>query len=662
MEKLKKEYPSLVQKCTGVFNKQSVSIHGISQAVLLSALQKYARRALECKGLRHLLDGDCFALDKNAKKGDIQAVRTNIMNRILIMSVEDCLHPSIFMPLNLFFLQWDNDRDSEKGMASLIGAYYTVVHARKCRMASIVKILVSLSDNKEENEQNKEFRQKWKAIMDPPTGSDFETLIREGDIRCVGLLNKATGQEESYEAEKNARDAEEKREAIRKEKTKGIWKLLWKLMEDSAGKRVIEILKDLYDRMERKKHKEYKLFFYHAIVIATYRKNVASWRDSPSVPRKYHYDNVLSVYRAHLDDTDPITVDSYCIDVHTAEGRRNGMTVREFASEGALVTNEAKIVPEDLMTSFTGMYTESKNLSALPRRKKSASNKALIETLTLNAEGAIRAPRKKLEDNIIKGRVNTKALEKVDVAEPIPLLDRTCGSRPMTYGATISFPDGTSMKVAMKPSNKTPDPVIVDVIKPLFGLNSTGAKFVVAEHTVSCKREANGEAKYSMNKTPGKLNVYLVTKLIRGSLQGGRAKMVSECKKDLFKDPELTLELLRIGLVRSGLLRSTDFNPRNVVIDEENGELYSIDENSIGTCGSIFPYWSHMKGSEYKLREALENIMLTCGQQGFEEKLRAVISDTKLLTKEDIDGVVEHFMANVTTLEARLAAEMEKRE
>lgn len=347
METLRLEFRGKLAVVCGGMRGRNVSAHGLSLDEIKSALQKYGRRGELAKGMRVLMDAESFALDETLGGGaspGLKAVRTNVMNRLLIMSVEDCLHPSIYPRVASLYRRWSTDRNGVDGMSAITGLYATIAQARKGRMPSIVKLLTKIGSPPPQPSPSP-VAEYWRSVFMAPANADFQTLLRRGDVRCATLLHTVTVD------------------------------TAWRIIEDvmmahsPAAARVASTLKGLHATMVVKKHAEAVLFLYQALVIAVFRTNVedGAWldADAPELPQQTRETHVLDAYREHLRDRAPIVLDDYCIDMHTARGRAAGKDAIDFATEGAVVTNpDTRIVPEQMRTNFAHMYLDSKQHAA----------------------------------------------------------------------------------------------------------------------------------------------------------------------------------------------------------------------------------------------------------------------------------------------------------
>ena len=149
----------------------------------------------------------------------------------------------------------------------------------------------------------------------------------------------------------------------------------------------------------------------------------------------------------------------------------------------------------------------------------------------------------------------------------------TCGNKAMCLYATYE-----GRNVVLKEARLTlgyyRDYMMVDNLKELFGLKKIGM-FRIRTNKIAVK--INKTQKYWENNwklEDGTDIVYCVMERIKD------AQELQQRKSDMKNNKAMLREFIKIGLFR-GIFRVTDFNPRNVLVDQ-NDNLFSIDEGSMG--------------------------------------------------------------------------------
>ena len=119
--------------------------------------------------------------------------------------------------------------------------------------------------------------------------------------------------------------------------------------------------------------------------------------------------------------------------------------------------------------------------------------------------------------------------------------------------------------------------MVVDNLKPLFGLNQIKMKRIIIDK-VSKKMDKDKKNWINNSKWINKQGtVYTLMRQINGH------ELITQ--KNKIKG-NILRELVKIGLYR-GIFRVSDYNLKNIFITPEN-KLYSIDEHNIGTRVRIF--------------------------------------------------------------------------
>jgi len=125
--------------------------------------------------------------------------------------------------------------------------------------------------------------------------------------------------------------------------------------------------------------------------------------------------------------------------------------------------------------------------------------------------------------------------------------------------------------------NYNRDYMVVDNLKPLFGLNQIKMKRIIIDK-VSKKMDKDKKNWINNSKWINKQGtVYTLMRQINGH------ELITQ--KNKIKG-NILRELVKIGLYR-GIFRVSDYNLKNIFITPEN-KLYSIDEHNIGKRVRIF--------------------------------------------------------------------------
>jgi hypothetical protein len=149
-----------------VKRRQETSCNGLPAALLKSAIQKYARRALAEKGLWCLAEMDLFSLVEADPEGAAEharlrpraagtseaearatavrrarALRTNLLNRLIVMVSEEISIAAWWMPLVVHQLAaaWQDNRGKTASRKYLVDISRHLLATKKVRLISYLK-------------------------------------------------------------------------------------------------------------------------------------------------------------------------------------------------------------------------------------------------------------------------------------------------------------------------------------------------------------------------------------------------------------------------------------------------------------------------------------------------------------------------------------------
>jgi hypothetical protein len=187
------------------------SFFGYDPSVLKSGIQKYARRAEVEKGLWCLVEMDMFsllewggaALDayllkyprETCKNTQAQAkrIRTNMVNRLVVMMSEEVNISTWWMPLKILELyqNWIKNRDNPLSQKYLVDVYLYLTSQKMIRLISDLKSVYLLPPDYVKPKQMNDLRQihdNIKALY-PAVYSD-QTLVGDVDLDSDGYHRK----------------------------------------------------------------------------------------------------------------------------------------------------------------------------------------------------------------------------------------------------------------------------------------------------------------------------------------------------------------------------------------------------------------------------------------------------------------------------------------
>ena len=304
-----------------------------------------------------------------------------------------------------------------------------------------------------------------------------------------------------------------------------------------------------------------------------------------------------------------LAIDDYAIDMHTSMGRKMGKNRKDFALEGCVVVNEDA---EFLVKEWRDIYIKEKLDNPVRSKKKRWEGNKKVEEkketgeeeiaeilLTLNPKSEkkevkiSRADIRKEKYKRIKkmrGKPNFDDLEKdlefidgkkIDANYIELCSDTTCGNKVMCFRfKTMAYCDvpNTIWKESRKSMNYNRDYCVLDECKEIFGLKKIRMKRVLSNFRIEKIDKDKKSWKNNWKKvyTENEKVVYCVMDCIYPGVEIGKVK-------EMLKDRKILKEFVKIGVFR-GIFRVSDFNGRNVLINEIRNEikLVSIDEGDIG--------------------------------------------------------------------------------
>ena len=401
----------------------TISQAGFSKGLLVSALQKFIRRGETRKAVWCALELDGFSMldrpdilteythkfhEDRKVSSTVQGIRTNLMNRLNIISVEDVgLGDPIVRVVKDLLDKWNIGGRANQGL--LISAVVILSNCRKLRLLSDLKSVFHLpkyygSNDDQETLIESFIKTLWvvhrvDASIDPPLFATFERVSRiykdgiSQGLKLKQIINHA------HE----------------------IWLQL--LRHDNPE---IRALHGLFKQADSEEH---PLYLYQAILIHHFKPPL------PHVP--------VPDVSALIEELTPLTlnfIDDYCNDKHVA-GSGEKSVVR-FAEEGALVKNPA---PHPF-PPFRSIYIDLKK--AIEYNQPIAS----IEEMALVASGNLKAPLKKTAKQRQApktGRATKKAKVEVilidEASAPVARPKKTRATKKAKYPCNTSGENESSM-------------------------------------------------------------------------------------------------------------------------------------------------------------------------------------------------------------------------
>ena len=349
------------------------SFHGYDPAVLKSGIQKYGRRAEIEKGLWCLMEMDSFSmLERNGNKlnyylakhpeetrintqRSAQRIRTNMVNRLVVMMSEEVNISAWWMPIKILELRnkWLENRGNPSSQKFLVELYLTLVSQKMIRLISDLHSVYLLPPGyvkaKHMNKLmaiHKTIQRRYPEIYSNqakvghinwtvPT-SRYPVAV-QGCVQGI-IYNLEIGCDHVFFWIKQLRDLEKQDKVPKYRYLNIVWAILYRFIDRNKGygfvREVIHALNEFYKSMM---HKEKPIYLYHAVLLLV-RRNEIDWNaEPPSIDISMA--DVRRLYWNHFAGS-KMAMDEFVFDLHAKRVKKGDGCLENFAREGAYVKNE----------------------------------------------------------------------------------------------------------------------------------------------------------------------------------------------------------------------------------------------------------------------------------------------------------------------------------
>ncbi len=349
------------------------SFLGYDPSVLKSGIQKYARRAEVQKGLWCLVEMDLFSLlewegaELNAylrkypketranTQTQAKRMRTNMVNRLVVMMTEEVNISAWWMPLKIFDLyqKWIENRGNSSSRKFLVDMYLYLTSQKMIRLISDLHSVFLVPPDYVKREQMDDLLQihyniqkrypdiysgqaeigkvKWKVGM-----GRYPTKLQP----CIkGIIyNLEKGSDHVFYWIKKLCDLAQENGVHKYKYLKIVWEVLHRFIDHNSEyefvRETICALQKFYTMMG---HREKPIYLYHAVLLIV-RRNEIDW-NSTAPPVDTPIADVMKLYADHLGNG-KMKIDDYVLDLHTKRMKWSAHCLEKFAREGAYVKNE----------------------------------------------------------------------------------------------------------------------------------------------------------------------------------------------------------------------------------------------------------------------------------------------------------------------------------
>ena len=349
------------------------SFFGIHPSVLKSGIQKYARREEVEKGLWCLVEMDLFSLLEwngaalNAylrkypeetvenTKAQAKRLRTNMINRLVVMMSEEVNISTWWMPLKIFELyqKWHANRGNASSRKYLVDMYLYLTSQKMIRLISDLHSVYLLPPEYVKPKQMNDLLRIHRDIQGqyPKIYSD-QAIVGELDWNlgldeysaalhpCIkGIAyNLEKGSDHVFFWIKKLCDLEKEDGATKYQYIKIVWTILYRFIDQYTecefARETICALNEFFKRMG---HREKPIYLYHAVLVLTRRDEIDWSSNAPNIDTPMAY--VTKLYDDHLGGN-KVKMDEYVLDLHTKKMKWNNQCLEKFALEGAYIKNQ----------------------------------------------------------------------------------------------------------------------------------------------------------------------------------------------------------------------------------------------------------------------------------------------------------------------------------
>lgn len=382
-------------------NGGSISWNGIEYSALKSGWQKYIRRGILDKALFTVFEGDLFHEiladeEMDDKYTQVKQISTNLINRLMVISVEDIGIGAPFLPILIShcveeykknrYEDYEEELYSHKRRLSLYLIVSSLVNAQKSRELSHIRTvyyqvytfegLSYMNDDKKIKFTMSDFSKKYPDIY------TFDTTEKDYD---KGFITEYDKEKDSsfHWLLKAFYDSEDKGSIMK------MIDYVIKKETNEERKKTMKILKGWYKELTTD-----CILFAMQIVLIGLRKPIASVESiiSPDLmDNKENESLYLQYYEKNVSGKTEgiLPLDDYVIDQHTKEGKKllknktsNSKSKdtegrKKFANEGAVVTNEypnTNLVYKEIYNLIRNMEFLDTEKTKKPTKEKTNSS------------------------------------------------------------------------------------------------------------------------------------------------------------------------------------------------------------------------------------------------------------------------------------------------
>lgn len=550
--------------------------------VLKSALQKYIRRGMWKNKAEwvvreiHLLT----VLEENQQHA--KACLTNILNRILVTTVED-VSPREFGVAHRVFYLIDCYRNRDKNLAYIAEAVFILCEAKKSRLCSYLRLGLEQCDYSKSDEQVQVHMDKVIGLL-----KEKRQLMNEHRLLLAKhvyvIYVKLCGQKKFKKNNNNGMDMKTKRKFAD-------W--INNILKPHASKHLmLSIMYKLNFFIGRQYFREELLVLLS--IFDSYMASMYSFMPESFNTKIINDGGSFDWVKDHK----PIIHPPFVYDRHTKQSVNKSMEF--FIREGAKIENEDK--EWQLPETFKTLYERIRIGKTVSHKSNSA--------IMINGNCSIKRkndrqtipPKRVKMEKVFESKLlfnNTKLLNLKDVEASVkPVIFNAKSLKTPVFSCKLKQGRSIIVKRMNKKFNYGGDALLCHHVKSILGLNTTGNADIF-------------KINFMIDKSTGKLiktDDYHPA-FVTDDISGGEDLRLTHCpnrRKAVFKSHQGAKAICEIIIFRA-LMGVNDTNMSNILVNEKH-ELFSVDENFVGHFDA---------GSVLKSRWVTK-IMEWLGKQSFE--------------------------------------------
>lgn len=501
------------------FSSVCESGYGIDE--VKSGIQKYLRRREPEKMkwcVKEIYLFVMYASDEKEKK-IARGIFTNLLNRMIVMLDEEMVFDEVRRYLiirrEMVFIKAAAEAENHEVSLNLL---YTICDlmcgARLLRLGSDINAYFGRNKKKEVVYSGKETVGELLR--------DFILYFEQKDTKCYYSMYALYGMGELNVMTEEMEQIPKKKFYRKKEPIYCIINYLENLAAtpQQAKQAIAYRLESFYD----KEKKERALFLIAMVNIIMYMDEIG-WKEKV----RFRWSNVIE---------GGMTLDDYCIDMHSRRGRRMGKDKKDFGKEGCFVVNEYEKYKNQAWRDY---YIEEKM-------------------------GAPEAP--------IAPPVAASAQEFISMDEMqfVRLCSNSvCGGKVMCFVVEYGGQQYV-LKEGRKSMNYNADYEFVDSCKEIFGLEKIGMRRIISDKIIVKIDKTKKEWENNWGWVATERAVYCMMNLLDAE------KIIDFWRKNEKTEKDMR-EFMKIGLYR-GIFGVSDFSTINVM-RTKTGNIVSIDEHGV---------------------------------------------------------------------------------